>query len=113
MHLEEGLRLVQRRHPEGDRTPIDTSTAPGKCFLDMLGVFAEFETNLRREPANGGHREGDGQRCLCRIETYFAELAAAGDSGRNSELAAKYGLTYSSDWLPTLISRYQLKLLRH
>jgi Resolvase, N terminal domain/Helix-turn-helix domain of resolvase len=27
----------------------DTSTAAGKCFLDMLGVFAEFETNLRRE----------------------------------------------------------------
>jgi DNA invertase Pin-like site-specific DNA recombinase len=25
--------------------PIDTSTAAGKCFLDMLGVFAEFETN--------------------------------------------------------------------
>ena len=29
--------------------PIDTSTAAGKCFLDMLGVFAEFETNSRRE----------------------------------------------------------------
>jgi DNA invertase Pin-like site-specific DNA recombinase len=29
--------------------PIDTSNAAGKCFLDMLGVFAEFETNLRRE----------------------------------------------------------------
>ncbi len=29
--------------------PIDTSTAAGKCFLDMLGVFAEFETNLRKE----------------------------------------------------------------
>jgi DNA invertase Pin-like site-specific DNA recombinase len=29
--------------------PIDTSTAAGKCFLGMLGVFAEFETNLRRE----------------------------------------------------------------
>jgi DNA invertase Pin-like site-specific DNA recombinase len=26
--------------------PIDTRS---KCFLDMLGVFAEFETNLRRE----------------------------------------------------------------
>jgi DNA invertase Pin-like site-specific DNA recombinase len=25
---------------------MDTSTAAGKCFLDMLGVFAEFETNL-------------------------------------------------------------------
>lgn len=29
--------------------PVDTATAAGKCFLDMLGVFAEFETNLRRE----------------------------------------------------------------
>jgi DNA invertase Pin-like site-specific DNA recombinase len=29
--------------------PIDTNTAAGKCFLDMLGVFAEFETNLRKE----------------------------------------------------------------
>ena len=29
--------------------PIDTSTSAGKAFLDMLGVFAELETNLRRE----------------------------------------------------------------
>lgn len=29
--------------------PIDTATAAGKAFLDMLGVFAVFETNLRRE----------------------------------------------------------------
>ena len=29
--------------------PIDTSTPAGKAFFDMLGVFAEFETNLRRE----------------------------------------------------------------
>jgi DNA invertase Pin-like site-specific DNA recombinase len=29
--------------------PIDTSTATGKAFLDMLAVFAEFETNLRKE----------------------------------------------------------------
>jgi DNA invertase Pin-like site-specific DNA recombinase len=28
---------------------IDTGNAAGKAFLDMLGVFAEFETNLRRE----------------------------------------------------------------
>ena len=28
---------------------IDTKTASGKAFLGMLGVFAEFETNLRRE----------------------------------------------------------------
>jgi len=29
--------------------PIDTGTAAGKAFFDMLGVFAEFETNLRKE----------------------------------------------------------------
>ena len=29
--------------------PVDTSTAAGKAFLDMMGVFAEFETALRRE----------------------------------------------------------------
>ena len=29
--------------------PIDTTTPAGKCFMDMLGVFAEFETNLRKE----------------------------------------------------------------
>ncbi len=29
--------------------PIDTGSAAGKAFLDMLAVFAEFETNLRRE----------------------------------------------------------------
>lgn len=29
--------------------PVDTNTASGKCFLDMLGVFATFENNLRKE----------------------------------------------------------------
>jgi DNA invertase Pin-like site-specific DNA recombinase len=48
-------KLVPRRKPTcqisrpGTEQPIDTGTAAGKCFLDMLGVFAEFETNLRRE----------------------------------------------------------------
>ena len=29
--------------------PVDTGSAAGKAFLDMLAVFAEFETSLRRE----------------------------------------------------------------
>lgn len=29
--------------------PVDTTTAAGKAFLGMLGVFSEFETNLRKE----------------------------------------------------------------
>ena len=28
---------------------ISTKDATSKCFLDMLGVFAEFETNIRKE----------------------------------------------------------------
>jgi DNA invertase Pin-like site-specific DNA recombinase len=36
-------------HLKATEQPIDTSSAAGKAFLDMLGVFAEFETNLRRE----------------------------------------------------------------
>ena len=29
--------------------PISNKDATGKCFMDMLGVFAELETNLRKE----------------------------------------------------------------
>lgn len=29
--------------------PVDMTTASGKCFLDMLSVFAEFESSLRKE----------------------------------------------------------------
>ena len=28
--------------------PISAKDATSKCFLDMLGVFAELETNLRK-----------------------------------------------------------------
>jgi DNA invertase Pin-like site-specific DNA recombinase len=49
--LQDIVRAVRTRGASLKATeqPIDTSTAAGKCFLDMLGVFAEFETNLRRE----------------------------------------------------------------
>ena len=33
---------------------MDTSTPAGKAFLQMLGVFAEFETALRRERQREG-----------------------------------------------------------
>ncbi|WMT71644.1 recombinase family protein [Bradyrhizobium sp. Ash2021] len=49
--LQDIVRTVKARGASLKATeqPIDTSTAAGKCFLDMLGVFAEFETNLRKE----------------------------------------------------------------
>jgi len=36
-------------HLKATEQPVDTGSAAGKAFLDMLGVFAEFETNLRHE----------------------------------------------------------------
>jgi DNA invertase Pin-like site-specific DNA recombinase len=49
--LQDIVRVLKAKSPalKATEQPIDTSTAAGKCFLDMLGVFAEFETNLRRE----------------------------------------------------------------
>jgi hypothetical protein len=44
-----GVRRGARSRQAHTEQPIDTGTAAGKCFLDMLGVFAEFETSLRRE----------------------------------------------------------------
>ena len=57
-------------HLAATEQPVDTSTAAGKAFFDMLGVFAEFETNLRRErqaegvaAASAGHGSvADGNR---------------------------------------------------
>ncbi|MGO3928146.1 recombinase family protein [Rhodopseudomonas pseudopalustris] len=49
--LQDIVRAVKSRGAtlRATEQPIDTSTAAGKAFLDMLGVFAEFETNLRKE----------------------------------------------------------------
>ena len=38
--------------------PIDTGTAAGMAFLGMLGVFAEFETNIRKERQLEGIAKG-------------------------------------------------------
>jgi DNA invertase Pin-like site-specific DNA recombinase len=49
--LQDIVRTLKARGAtlKATEQPIDTSTAAGKCFFDMLGVFSEFETNLRKE----------------------------------------------------------------
>jgi DNA invertase Pin-like site-specific DNA recombinase len=49
--LQDVVRALKQKGAalKATEQPIDTSTAAGKAFLDMLGVFAEFETNLRKE----------------------------------------------------------------
>ncbi|MEZ5842777.1 MAG: recombinase family protein [Hyphomicrobiaceae bacterium] len=71
--------------------PIDTGTAAGKAFFDMLGVFAEFETNLRRERQAEGitraKRQGVYQGGVARIDR--AAVKAALDRGLGPAKAAR------------------------
>jgi len=46
------------------------------------------------------------------FETYFIELAEAEDPGRGQELAAKYGVTYSSDWVAGTNLQVQVEVTR-
>ena len=47
--LARSIRRARGAALKSTERPIDTGTAAGKAFLDMLGVFAELETNLRKE----------------------------------------------------------------
>jgi DNA invertase Pin-like site-specific DNA recombinase len=61
--------------------PIDTGSAAGKAFLDMLGVFAEFETNLRRERQMEGIAKA-------KVGGVYKGRKASIDASRVRELAA-------------------------
>jgi len=63
---------------------IDTGTASGKAFLQMLGVFAEFETNLRKERQLAGIAKAK----LERPEVYRGKVTTT-DSHRVNELLAQ------------------------
>lgn len=64
MHELKGKSVTLRATEQ----PVNTGTAAGKVFLDVLGVFAEFEANLRCERPSSfridnrgwpsGHTEG-------------------------------------------------------
>lgn len=83
-------------HVAATEQPVDTSTAAGKAFFDMLGVFAEFETNLRRE------RQIDGITAAKRRGTYrgrpakidMAAIKASLSSGLSpTEIARTFGVS--------------------
>ena len=75
--------------------PVDTATAAGKAFLDMLGVFAEFEratliertnaglaaarrrgTHLRRRFRLTPHQQGEARRMRAEEGKTYAQIAA-------------------------------------
>ena len=49
--LEDIVAAIRTKgaHLRVTEQPVDTSTAAGVAFLQMLGVFAQFETALRKE----------------------------------------------------------------
>jgi DNA invertase Pin-like site-specific DNA recombinase len=84
--------------------PIDTSTATGKLFLDMLGAFAEFETRLRKErqlegiaraKAAGVYKGGRPRKSKIDISE-IKRLAALGKS--QAEIAEDLEISRMSVW---------------
>ena len=79
---------------------FSTQMAAGKAFLDMLGVFAEFETNLHKE------------RQLEGIAKAKAEGIYAKNGGRKATLDAdKVKALHASGMGPAAIAK-QLKIAR-
>jgi DNA invertase Pin-like site-specific DNA recombinase len=74
---------------------IDTSTAAGKCFLHMLGAFAEFETNVRRERQMAGvaRAKAAGVYKGRKRKVGVAEAAAMKADGKTiAEIARHFGV---------------------
>lgn len=81
--------------------PVDTSTSAGKAFFDMLGVFAEFETNLRRERQMEGIKKAKAEgRYTGRQPTAQAkkdDIYSLNSEGfKASEIATKTGVSLAS-----------------
>jgi len=90
-------------HLAATEQPVDTSTATGKAFFDMLGVFAEFETNLRRErqaegivaaKLRGVYRGRRAKIDMVRIRQRLAEGATPTDIAR--DLGVSRGTVYKA-----------------
>ncbi|WFU00979.1 recombinase family protein [Rhizobium sp. CB3171] len=68
-------------HLKATEQPIDTSSPAGRAFLQMLGVFAEFETAIRKE------RQLEGV-AKAKADGVYKGRKASIDADRVKELAA-------------------------
>lgn len=78
---------------------IDTSTASGECFLQMLAVFAEFESSLRRERQMAGIAKAKAEgkykgRPVTLDKDAIGEMLAEGET--HSAIAKKLGISTKS-----------------
>lgn len=88
-------------HLKATEQPVDTSTAAGKAFLDMLGVFAEFETNLRKERQLEGIKKAKkagvykGREATAQAKTAEV-LALHGDGIKPADIGVQLGISRAS-----------------
>lgn len=79
---------------------IDTGTASGKAFLQMLGVFAEFETNLRKERQMAGIAKAKAEgKALGRKKTINSKAVLADIEDKqltHKLIAAKHNISESA-----------------
>lgn len=88
-----GLRATEQ--------PIDTSTPAGNAFLGMLSVFAQFETEIRRERQMEGVRKAkaEGRYKGRPVTVDEARIRALLGSGmRPSEVCRELGVGRSTVW---------------
>lgn len=82
--------------------PIDTSSAMGKMFLSMLGVFAQFETELRRERQTEGiikaKKKGIYNGRPAKMERIAEVFNLKHQGVSNTEIANRLGLSRSYVW---------------
>ena len=82
--------------------PIDTSSAMGKMFLSMLGVFAQFETELRKERQTEGiikaKAKGIYKGRPAKMERIADVFNLKHQGVSNTEIANRLGLSRSYVW---------------
>ncbi|MBS1069656.1 recombinase family protein [Gluconobacter cerinus] len=82
--------------------PIDTSNAMGKAFLNMLGVFAQFETELRKERQLEGiakaKKDGVYQGRKPDMERIAEVFNLKHQGVSNTEISQRLGLSRSYVW---------------
>lgn len=97
-------RIVQElrdkgAHLKATEQPIDTASPAGRAFLQMLGVFAEFETAIRKERQMEGIAKAKargvykGRKPSVPVDK-VKEMRAAGSGA--SDIAKQLGIARSS-----------------
>lgn len=79
--------------------PIDTGSAAGRAFLQMLGVFAEFETAIRKERQMEGitKAKAEGRYKGRKPSVDIAGVVEMAHAGmRRAEIARKMGIGRTS-----------------